>query len=85
MRELNIIFNVQGSISQTIAIGDHWRTLTDTEIIDALNGCGELVAGTSSVVGDELTVIDRHETLLIGKIISSELDAEFTDFEVDSV
>jgi len=91
MRTIELQFSVSGTCDQTIELADDC-TLTGEEIADALNG--NYKAAASDIPGDKvslLTTVQEGGELVayypdgsakvLGKVINSNMDAEYLDFD----
>ncbi len=78
--EINIRFNVVGVCTQTINVYDDCP-LSKEEIISNLNGDGDkTVCTTVQENGDLVWIKDDGEMKVIGRVISSDMDADYEEF-----
>lgn len=80
-REIEVRFSVTGTCTQTIEVADDCG-LTDAEIVESLNGQGNHTVVTTVQEGGDLDQMSETESKTIGKVISSDVDAEYEDFEL---
>ncbi len=79
-KEVTIRFTVVGTCEQTIELDDDCK-LSPAEIVQALNGESELSLATTTHEDGELIIVD--DLTKIGKIVSSDMDSEYTEFSLE--
>ncbi len=82
MREITVMFGVQGYACQTLRI-DNECQLTDKEIINGLNSGGIPSILTTLQEGGNLITIDEDGDIAdIGTVLGCDIDCEYDDFEI---
>ena len=79
-KEVTMRFTVGGTWEQTIELDDDCK-LSPAEIVQALNGESELSLATTTHEDGELIIVD--DLTKIGKIVSSDMDSEYTEFSLE--
>jgi len=77
---MKVQFSVMGSCTQTIQLKSDCP-YTPEEIIDGLNGHGDLSVCTTVQEGGQVILFGPDERVL-GIVESSDVDAEYADFEI---
>ena len=81
MRTLTVCFQVIGCVTQEIEIADDCF-LTNEQIVDGLNGQLKDSLCTCLEPGGPLLLFAESDIKPIGRVLSMNPDAEYTDFEI---